>query len=271
MRLLGQIDGRPKAFVKRGAEQPYKMEIMLKTLTRMYSNSNLSNRNYDIIKIRTKNPEMMEKIQALHEDDIVAVKGVFCSIDIHRSWVCESCDNEIEENGKESYVHPVHIMLIQSFFDNKGERISSHEYAKVYGRRIIEENIEISNECILDGRVVKDVSYFEGGKTENGNKIPENANYVVRVKRTFRIAEDPVDRKDDYPVVCSYDEQARSDHENLYKGSRINVRGSIRVRSFEKTNMCPQCGYIFKTNETVAEVVASSVQYTHNYASEEAD
>lgn len=265
VRLFGQIDGRPKVHIKRGAETPHWVEFMLKTLTRTSGNANITNRNYDVIRVSTKEPEMIEKIQTLHEDDVIVLKGVFCTKDVQKSRVCQSCEEEIFENGMKSYVHPVHVLLVCTFFNKDGTRSLSHESAVIKGRRMIEENVEISNECILDGRVVTDVSYFEGGTTEGGNPIPENANYKIRVKRTLRIAEDPIEKKEDYPVICTYHNQARLDKACIFKGSRINVRGSIRSRSFERENICPICGYIEKTQETVAEINAVHVEYTHNY------
>ena len=124
------------------------------------------------------------------------------------------------------------------------------------GYALLRENAEVSNEVILDGRVCTDIAFYQERRISN---------YKLAVKRPFHILEDSADKKVDFPVVNTYFDQAESDWKYACRGTRMNVKGSIRVRAVERKVCCPECGYMEDVTYRILEVVASGVGYTSDW------
>lgn len=254
--LFGQIVGDPEVRTRHGEDTPWRISFLLKTYSRYRNSSNKAENVFDLVSVITDNPEMIQKIKSekIGANDIVQIKGVVCTADITKTYTCGQCGSIYRLQGTRSYIHPIHIVRYAAC-------VSSDE-----GYRIVRENEEISNECFLIGALTKKPDYYDG-VDENGVKHGgrENSNYKIVVSRSFRVVEDAPDKKNDYPVINTYGEQARSDALVLDKGSYVCVKGSVRVRQIERSVVCPECEARQKVEEMVSEVVASSVDYLRNY------
>lgn len=237
--FYGRIVEQPKFYVKDSI--PRKCVLSVSTFARFRNSQKSDDVRYDVITVMTENPEMMEYVRGnLREGDMVHIKGMVCTADIRRKCVCGKCEQEFRDLGYTCYIHPIHIC--------KGESGVSEER----GKQLLAENKELSNEIYLDAHVCTNVTYSPEYKA---------ASYKVAVKRPFYIQEDPVDKKVDYPAVNTYYEQAESDGKHLHPGSRMIVKGSIRVRSIEKNVACPFCGNTEPRKINILEVVASHIGY----------
>lgn len=245
VRLYGQLMEEPRFYLRRGETLPHKCVLSVKTLSRYNNSSDKSRIVYDEVVLMTESPDMIQFARVnLQINDIVYIKGVLCTADTVRKLICSECGEEFTERGYTCYVHPIHIVLIESqVSDDRG-------YA------LLRQNAEVSNEVILDGRICTEIAYWEERRV---------ANYKLAVKRPYHILEDSVDKKTDFPVVNSYFEQAESDKKFAYKGTRMNVKGSIRVRAVERQVCCPECGNRENVMYRVLEVVASGIGYTSDW------
>lgn len=245
VRLYGQIMEEPRFYLRRNETLPHKCVLSVKTLSRFNNSSDKSRIVYDEIILMTENPDMIQYARRnLQINDIVYIKGILCTADTTRKLICSECGSEFTELGYTCYVHPIHIVLIES-------QVSDDQ-----GYVLLRQNAEVSNEVILDGRVCTEIAYYEERRV---------ANYKLAVKRPFHILEDSADKKADFPVVNTYFDQAESDWKYACKGTRMNVKGSIRVRAVERKVCCPECGCMEDVTYRILEVVASGVGYTSDW------
>lgn len=245
VRLFGQLIQNPKYYKKKNAEEPYRMTLSIKTMSRYLNSTDRTKLMYDEIVVMSKSPEtIVYAAKELRSNDIVYIKGMLCTTDVKRKFICSSCENEIEENGFTCYVHPIKIVKVKS-------GITAED-----GNIIIQDNAEVSNEVILDGTVCSDIHYLEERRY---------AYYKLAVKRSFHILEDDAEKRMDYPAINTYHDQAYNDSICAHKGTRMNVRGAIRVRNIQRTITCPYCQNEEPLDYRVLEVVASNINYTANW------
>lgn len=249
VRLFGQLTQEPAYYVRKNATAPHKVILSVKTLSRYYNSQDRDRIMFDEVVVMTQNPDM---IQFIHENvkanDVVYIKGVMCTAEVKRTFTCGGCGETFQEKGVSCYVHPINIYVCKK------------ELTEKEGNMLIQKNSEVSNEVIMDGVVCTDIRY-----------LPDKhyAYYKIAVKRSYHVLEDPPERRIDYPVVNSYFEQADTDAKCLRKGSRINVKGAIRVRAISRNVPCPCCGTEAEAKYTVLEVVASNISYTANWEAPE--
>lgn len=245
VRLFGQLMQNPKYYKKKNAEEPYRMTLSVKTMSRYLNSTDRTKIMYDEIVVMSKSPEMiMYAAKELRSNDIVYIKGMLCTTDVKRRFICSNCEETIEENGFTCYVHPIKIVKMFSGISNED------------GNILIQDNAEVSNEVILDGSVCSEIHYIEER---------DYAYYKLAVKRSFHILEDDAEKRTDYPAINTYHDQARNDSICAHKGTRMNVRGAIRVRGIKRKIICPYCGNEEELEYRVLEVVASNVNYTANW------
>ena len=245
VRLLGQLMQEPKYYKKRSAETPYRMTLNVKTISRYLNSTDRNRIMYDEILVMSKSPDMLAyAAKDLRSNDIVYIKGMLCTTDVIRRVICGNCEQTFEEKGVSCYVHPIKIVKIASGLSEED------------GNIMIQDNTEVSNEVILDGSICTDVHYLEEKKY---------AYYKLAVKRSFHILEDDAEKRVDYPAINTYHDQAKRDSICTHKGTRMNVRGAIRVRSITRTVVCPHCNHEEELEYHVLEVVASNVSYTANW------
>lgn len=251
VRLFGQLTQKPTYFVRKGASAPHKVMLTVKTLSRYYNSQDRDRIMFDEVVVMTQSPDMIQYIHSnLKENDVIYIKGMLCTAEVKRNFICGGCEAPFQENGVSCYVHPINIYLCQSNLSDKE------------GNKLIQQNAEVSDEVIMDGVICTDVRY-----------MPEKryAYYKLAVKRSYHILEDPPERRIDFPVINSYFEQAETDSKCLHKGSRINVKGAIRVRSITRKVQCPFCGTDAEAQYKVLEVVASNISYTANWEAPESE
>lgn len=245
VRLFGQLVQDPKYYKKKSADMPYRMSLNVKTMSRYLNSTDRSKLMYDEIVVMSKSPDMIVyAAKELRSNDMVYIKGMLCTADVVRKVICGNCEETFEEKGYTCYVHPIKIVKFSSGLSNEEGNIN------------IQDNAEVSNEVILDGTVCSDVHYIDERNY---------AYYKLAVKRSFHILEDDAEKRTDYPAINSYHDQAKNDSVCAHKGTRMNVRGAIRVRSIERKVQCPYCGHEEELEYRVLEVVASNINYTANW------
>ena len=251
VRLFGQVTADPAYYVRKNATSPHKVMLTVKTLSRYYNSQDRDRIMFDEIVVMTQNPDMIQFIHTnVKKMDVLYIKGLLCTAEVKRSFICGECGEPFKENGVSCYVHPINVYVCQRNLTEKE------------GNMLIQNNAEVSDEVIMDGVICTDVRY-----------LPEKhyAYYKLAVKRSYHVLEDPPERRIDYPVINSYFEQADTDSKCLHKGSRINVKGAIRVRAISRKVACPCCGTEADAQYKVLEVVASNISYTANWEAPEQD
>lgn len=249
VRLMGQVIGEPTLYRKRGNPMPHRAVLTIRTISRFLNSQERDKIVYDDIVIMTKSPDMIVEInQRIHAGDMVSIKGMLCTADVMRKFICgnDDCGEEYQDAGYTCYVHPIHIMKIKDAM--------AEDDANIY----IHENAEVSNEVTLDGTVCSEVFFRE----ERNYTY-----YKLGVRRSFHILEDNAEKRVDYPAINTYQAQAVRDHFCVHRGTRMNVRGAIRVRDVKRVIPCPYCGTEEERIYKVLEVVASNVNYTANWDS----
>lgn len=249
VRLFGQLTKPPTYFARKSADMPHKVILTVKTLSRYFNSQDKDRIMFDEVVVMTQSPEMIQKIHdTVKENDVIYIKGLLCTAEVKRKFTCGECGNPFQEEGVSCYVHPINIYVCKSGLTEKE------------GNMLIQQNAEVSDEVIMDGVICTDVRY-----------LPEKhyAYYKLAVKRSFHVLEDPPERRIDFPVINSYFEQAETDSKCLHKGSRINVKGAIRVRAIERKVKCPICETEAEAQYKVLEVVASNISYTANWEAPE--
>ena len=245
VRLLGQLVQDPKYYKKKNADMPYRMTLSIKTMSRYLNSTDRSKLMYDEIVVMSKSPDMIVySAKELRSNDIIYIKGMLCTADVVRKVICSNCEQTFEEQGYTCYVHPIKIVKIASGVSDED------------GNIMIQDNAEVSNEVTLDGSICSDVHYIEERKY---------AYYKLAVKRSYHILEDDAEKRIDYPAVNTYHDQAVRDSICVHKGTRMNVRGAIRVRTVNRKIKCPYCENEEELEYRVLEVVASNVNYTSNW------
>ena len=245
VRLFGQLVQDPKYYKKKNADLPYRMSLSVKTMSRYLNSTDRGKLMYDEVVVMSKSPDMIVyAAKELRSNDIVYIKGMLCTADVTRKVICSNCEETFQENGYTCYVHPIKIVKVVSGLSDEEANI------------MIQDNAEVSNEVILDGQICSDVHYRE----EN-----QYAFYKLAVKRSFHILEDDAEKRTDYPAINSYHDQARRDSICTHRGTRMNVRGAIRVRDVRRNIVCPYCQHEEELVYKVLEVVASNISYTADW------
>lgn len=198
--------------------------------------------------IMTRNPELVAIMDTWNEGDMCEVKGTVTTREIKKSTTCPHCREKNKKDGNAVFISPIYM--------------SSREtnVSKEQGLALLKQRCEISNQVILIGALCREPEKIELG---NDNIITQ---YQLSVNRKFKIKEDSVDKKTDYPWVKSYGKYAKEDAETLHTGSVILVDGMLQTRDVERTTHC-ECGQSYKWNDAALEVVPFAVEYLKNFYS----
>ena len=97
--------------------------------------------------------------------------------------------------------------------------------------------------------------------------VPMNLHVQSVTNNKVKLAWTPDENNIGYKVHLfnTYFDQAESDWKYACKGTRMNVKGSIRVRAVERKVCCPECGCMEDVTYRILEVVASGVGYTSDW------
>ena len=255
VRVYGQLVQDPKFMYRQNEEGISRCIIYLKVLSRYLNNPRSENLLYDVHVILTRNKEMIATMQQFHAGDMLDVKGVLCTREKTRKYICPVCGNQVIKKGHLTYIYPIHVMRV--------EVLASEQRAL----HLLREHIEISNDARFIGYLCNAPEYYSDGDTL------KRAQYQIAVGRAYRILEDEADRKTDFPWVKTVGQQAENDAKHLTTGSMVYIRGSVRARDLERKLVCdPEnggCGAEFEVVESTMEIAAYSVEYIANWKHDE--
>lgn len=201
---------------------------------------------YDEPLIYTQNPEMCKEIASWSIGDIVEVKGALTTKDINKVTTCPECKHKNAQPGNAAYVTPIHCYVRES----KG-------YDKDEAYEALRRLCEISNNVTLIGVVCREPELYRKNKV----KI---TSYQLAVRRKYRIAEDALETKTDFPWVKSFGGIGENDALVLRKGSYLFLDGWIQTRKFPRETVCECCGHPYKWNDWSLEVVPYASEYVRN-------
>ena len=118
---------------------------------------------------------------------------------------------------------------------------------------------EMSNQIQVIGNLCADPVQWENGRVTS---------YQLGVNRNFFIKDDDPAVHSDFPFIRSMGMQADKDIEALKKGSLVLVDGFVRMRKFNRENVCEKCNSTKKWVDKVLEIVPYTVQYLDKYKTE---
>lgn len=210
-----------------------------------------SNIKYDEPLIYTQNPEMCKEIASWEVGDIVEVKGTLTTKDINKVTTCPECGTKNIQKGNAVYVTPIHCYVREKNYLTKNE---------AYGA--LTRLCEISNNITLIGVVCREPELYIKNKT----KI---TSYQMAIRRKFRISEDSIETRTDFPWVKSFGGIGRNDALTLKKGSYIFLDGWLQTRKFPRETICSSCKQPYKWNDWALEIVPYASEYVRNYRTPE--
>ena len=146
-------------------------------------------------------------------------------------------------NGIFVYVNPIHLIKHKSY-DNEEDAILD-----------VMQNREMSNIVAIYGQVCSEPKLFI---TKNKTSITQ---YQLAIPRKYKIIEDDISRKIDWPWVKSYGEQAIEDKMRIKKGTELILDGFLQRRSVVRTSKCPSCGQFYQWDDSSMEIVPYAVEY----------
>ena len=243
-----------KPIIQKDAEGNYKKGLcILKTMRGKRSiGDKIRGIYYDTPVIQSKNPEDIKKMEQWDAGDIIELKGFLASREVKKARRCTYCNNKLSTPGVQMYIQPIFMTRREQGVD------------EVEARNRLNELCEISNKIFAIGNLTKDPVM---GKT---NKGVSNTAYQLAIDRKFRVREDSVEERTDFPWVKTYGAQAELDNESLTTGAVVMVDGALRVRSdYPRSDKCPICGETFVWKDTTMEIVPYSVEYLRNFKTPE--
>lgn len=196
--------------------------------------------------IYTGNPEMIEIMSKLKQNDLVEIKGFLTTADIQKKTTCKHCGKANVFKGTLTFITPVFIDIRKT---ESTERESLVE---------LKDHMEISNQILLIGNLCDDVQYYHDGKVKS-------VLYQLAVNRKYYLSDGLPNVRTDYPFIRSFGENASQDRDSLYKGSMVLVDGRIQTREFQRKNACEFCGEKYEWTDNTIEVIPYSTEYLQNF------
>lgn len=250
--LCGWVKDAPKV-VKNDATGEYVFAMgRIVTLRGLRSfGAKTNNIKYDEPLIYTQNPDMCKEIANWKIGDIVEVKGTLTTKDINKLTTCPQCGHKNIQQGNAVYVTPIHCFVRENGYDDKN---------KAYNE--LKRLCEISNNVTLIGVVCREPELFVKGET----KI---TSYQMAIRRKFKITEDSIDNRTDFPWVKSFGGIGKNDALVLKKGSYVFVDGWLQTRKFPRETVCESCGNQYEWNDWALEIVPYACEYVRNCRTQE--
>ena len=202
---------------------------------------------YDNPIVMSGNPDQIALMANWRVGDMVVVKGTVTTKNVLKSKSCDHCKEKNHKNGTIVFVSPI--------YSDVRERNMSLEQ----GAELLKKNHEVSNIVFVIGNLCNDPQVYQ---TAKGSLL---ATYELAISRKFRVQDDTIDSRTDYPWVKSYGMIANADAKALHKGSLVYVDGFLQTRKIEKNHVCEYCGETFKWPDSSMEIVPYSTEYLRNY------
>lgn len=258
VRLLGYIIDDPvlKRSKSDGGEL-LRATMRIRTMRGVREFGDEHRKGYDEHIILTQNTQMMNLISRLRKNYIVELKGNVITISARGRATCPNCGHSDIFEEVQTVINPVFITTIDATQDmiRMGLDDSMSTTEKI--ERFLRIRTEISNNVTVIGDCVRSPELYQ----DNNKSI---ANYGLKIIRKYRIREDDVARRTDYPSVKSYGNIAKNDCRFIRKGSRVFIDGFVMSRTFEKSMTCSECGNKYTSLRSRTEIVPYSVEYLTN-------
>lgn len=229
--------------------------------------------------IMARDEENVKKMETWKKGDIVMVKGVVASKHIMKSSFCPACGKKNSFPGSLVYINPIYV--------ETRAHCESDEECLQY----LAEHREISNQIFVFGTLCRAPKRIT---PKQGLVVTQ---YQIAMNRKFRIKEDPIEIKADYPWVKSYGDNAENDYWRLHEGTEIYIDGCLQARSVQRHAFCGQaygengklmyneeglpvimkdskgnplgCGEMYDWQDRAMELVPYATEYLNNYYSDE--
>ena len=245
--LCGMAASVPKIF--KDESEGYKLGVLSLNVVkndRFTGDTDRQLRQYTIF-VKTDKPELVEKMDEIHQFDQVYIKGVLVTKTKDKTSICPECQTEQTQSGMIVYVYPIFIDIL------------NHDLSRKESADLLYERREISNEINVVGHLCIDPVKVEALK-----KTPITQ-YQVALGRNFRVDEE----KTDFPWVKSYGRNAKEDMLRLRTGSGIMVDGYLQARAVPRKCRCVACGSMYSWNDYAMEIVPYEVEYLTDYITDE--
>ena len=205
--------------------------------------------NEDYSKYKLDNPVLVtgdanlcKAISEWKPGDIVEVKGVLVTKNVNKKVTCSQCGKVHVNQGSSVFVRPIYTAI-------KNRNIGTKDVIPE-----LRKNIEVSNVAIVLGTVCKQPEIYVSDK---GLHV---AQYPIAINRKYRIKEDSMDIKTDYPYVKAYGKQADDDYKYLSVNDDILIDGCLQTREYEKKLEC-ECGAQTAYFDSSLEIIPYQTEY----------
>lgn len=206
---------------------------------------------YDDPIIVTGESNLVKKMDEWEPGDMVLIKGVLVTKDVNKKVTCKTCGKVHIFQGSSEFVRPIYLETCMK---------------KVPKENVVAElkkRIEISNVATLIGTVCKKPEMYTTEKKLHVTQFP------IAINRKYKIPEDALEIRTDFPYVKSYGTQADKDYQYLDVGSVLMIDGCIQTREFERLLEC-DCGATTKWYDSSLEIIPYQSEYFNkNNSSEE--
>jgi single-stranded DNA-binding protein len=209
-------------------------------------------KGYDEQLVMTQQPGIMAFMQHIHQYDIVDVKGNLITIKTRPIYTCPECGHTEVCEDTIAVVNPIFIDHVDATEELKRIDPEKTMTKTEQVERYLRKRIEISNNIAVIGDCIRAPEMFESQGI---------VNYALDVTRKYKIREDDISRRHDYPNIKCYGAIAKNDYKYIRKGSRVFIDGFIMSRTYYQTVTCPNCGHEWQTIRSRNEIVPYSVEY----------
>lgn len=252
VRMVGFLKKDP-TIVNEGQEGNEKAIFLIRTLHRDLDG--FKGMKFQDIMVYYDGTELMPKIKALVQFDLIDIKGVFNILTLNKNSKCPGCGSvNTKENGMTTFVYPISLIKLN------GMR-TAFEHDEELPERILEKHFkEVSNQALIIGTVVSSPEMVPNAK------IP-CCRYQIGVDRKYYIKTQG-DLHADYPWVYAYAQEAERDFQYLQKGSLILIDGFMQNRQVNSRIQCRTCGIEYQYPDASTEFVPYSIEFLSNYLSD---
>lgn len=301
--FYGVVSAPPSVSVNKETGEKKQVTLYIYTVTsaRQYDSGNeVYNAELNQIRVRTGISEIVGEMANLRMGDIIAMKGSINTKNVPKGIKCPNCgalinvaassskkksilsisepdatDSSEYALGMITFITPIDFKVIDTTY---GDKISPYaaKYTTTYGpeqeeakakmnaimneaKQELLRHREMSNEIQVIGNLCADPVQWENGRVTS---------YQLGVNRNFFIKDDDPAVHSDFPFIRSMGMQADKDIEALKKGSLVLVDGFVRMRKFNRENVCEKCNSTKKWVDKVLEIVPYTVQYLDKYKTE---
>lgn len=254
--ITGQVCSKPKILLSKEGE-PLKASLLIKTIRRHYVRPNLRVTNngslFDVVPVTTANQDCIKTCMGIQENDIVELKGVYTTKEVHKKYYCQSCGKLNVIEGVTTFVTPIYLCVTK--------RVKSSAYPDGYdvkeSGQLLRNKAEISNTIKIIGTLCRNPEKIVNVKQAS-------AQYQIASNRRFHIKEDDPSARTDYPWVKSFGPQAEVDFQVLHTGSVVYIDGCIQSRQIKRKPICEHCDSENTIDDVAYEIVPYSVEYLSN-------